>query len=102
MERVPWVWDRGPVVQPATVPATVNRVGSMLTLFFSEERVTDYQKASACDTERFARYFSSMLEQGFYFPPSQFEAAFLSDALTENDVARTVDANRKALTHAFK
>jgi glutamate-1-semialdehyde 2,1-aminomutase len=83
------------------LPVTLNRVGSMLTLFFTEERVTDYHSASACDTNRFAIYFRSMLEQGFYFPPSQFEAAFLSDALTERDIAETVEANRKALGEAF-
>jgi glutamate-1-semialdehyde 2,1-aminomutase len=88
-------------IRDLDLPVTLNRVGSMLTLFFTDERVTDYHKASACDTNRFARYFRSMLEQGFYFPPSQFEAAFLSDAHTERDIGGVVEANRKALGLAF-
>jgi len=88
-------------IRDRDLPLTLNRVGSMLTLFFTEERVVNYRTASACDTQRFAAYFRSMLEQGIYFPPSQFEAAFLSDAHTESDIAQTVEANRRALRKVF-
>jgi glutamate-1-semialdehyde 2,1-aminomutase len=57
---------------------TVNRVGSMLTLFFGVDRVTTYAEAVAADTERFGRFFRGMLDEGVYLPPSQFEAMFLS------------------------
>ena len=88
-------------IRDLDLPLTLNRVGSMLTLFFTEGQVVDYRTASACDTKRFGAYFRSMLEQGFYFPPSQFEAAFLSDAHSESDIAQTVEANRRALGEAF-
>ncbi|MGB2958161.1 MAG: glutamate-1-semialdehyde 2,1-aminomutase [Bacteroidota bacterium] len=92
-------WEQ--TIRDLDLPLTLNRVGSMLTLFFTEKRVVDYRTATACDTGRFAIYFRSMLEQGLYFPPSQFEAAFLSAAHTESDIAETVEANRKALREAF-
>ena len=81
----------------AGVPSglTVNRVGSMFTLFFSEEPVTDYESAKRCDTKRFAEYFRFMLERGIYLAPSQFEAAFVSAAHTSEDIARTVAASRE-------
>ena len=78
----------------AGVPAglTVNRVGSMFTLFFAEGPVTDYESAKRSDTKRFAEYFRFMLERGIYLAPSQFEAAFVSAAHTDEDIARTVGA----------
>jgi glutamate-1-semialdehyde 2,1-aminomutase len=81
----------------AGVPAglTVNRVGSMFTLFFAEGPVTDYESAKRSDTKRFAEYFRFMLERGIYLAPSQFEAAFVSAAHTGEDIARTVGASRE-------
>ena len=81
----------------AGVPAglTVNRVGSMFTLFFAEGAVTDYESAKRSDTKRFAEYFRFMLERGIYLAPSQFEAAFVSAAHTGEDIARTVGASRE-------
>jgi glutamate-1-semialdehyde 2,1-aminomutase len=78
----------------ASVPqgVTVNRVGSMFTFFFHDGPVTDWASASRSDTARFARFFWAMHESGIYLAPSQFEAAFLSAAHTEEDVARTVKA----------
>jgi len=64
----------------AGVPATVNRVGSMLTPFFTDRPVTDYDSARASDTARFGRWFHRMLERGISLPPSQFEAMFVSTA----------------------
>jgi glutamate-1-semialdehyde 2,1-aminomutase len=78
----------------ASVPegVTVNRIGSMFTWFFTEGPVFDYQSAQHADTARFARFFHAMLDRGIYLPPSQFEAAFISAAHTEEDIRRTVAA----------
>jgi glutamate-1-semialdehyde 2,1-aminomutase len=81
----------------AGVPATVNRVGSMLTAFFCPGPVTDYASARRADTARYARFFQAMLARGVYLAPSQFEAAFLSMAHTAADVAHTVRAASEAL-----
>jgi glutamate-1-semialdehyde 2,1-aminomutase len=82
--------------------ATQNRVGSMFTLFFTEAPVTDYQSASSSDTVAFGAYFRSMLDQGVYLAPSQFEAAFLSLAHTEEEIDLTIAANRNALEMAYR
>lgn len=71
----------------AGVPVCVNQVGSMLTVFFTtESSVTDYTLAKTSDTAAFGRWFRSLLENGIYWPPSQFEAAFLSAAMTDADI----------------
>jgi glutamate-1-semialdehyde 2,1-aminomutase len=88
-------------IDELSVPASVNRAGSMWTLFFSASPVGDFQSARACDTQRFARYFGEMLNQGIALPPSQFEAAFLSIAHTEEEIDWTIEACRKALRSAF-
>ena len=79
------------------LPFRLNRVGSMMTLFFTDRPVTRYEAAVACDQEAFARYFRLMLEQGVYLAPSQFEATFVSLAHTEADIDRTVKAQHTAL-----
>ncbi len=76
----------------AKIPVTINRVGSLLTAFFAESPISNYQLAKTSDTQRYARFFHGMLERGIYLAPSQFEATFISLAHTEEDVARTVDA----------
>ncbi len=78
----------------ASAPAgvTVNRVGSMFTFFFTEGPVTDWETAKKCDTARFGRFFRAMLDRGVYLAPSQFEAAFLSAAHTEEDIRKTAAA----------
>jgi glutamate-1-semialdehyde 2,1-aminomutase len=76
---------------------TYNRVGSMCTLFFTSKPVTDYDSAKTSDTAKFSMYFNSMLEQGIYLPPSQFEAAFLSTAHSERIIEKTIKASYKAL-----
>ncbi|MEK7404169.1 MAG: glutamate-1-semialdehyde 2,1-aminomutase [Acidobacteriota bacterium] len=80
----------------AAAPAgiTVNRVGSMITFFFAGQPVTDYDSAKRSDTGRFAQFHRCLLERGVYWPPSQFEAAFVSAAHTEDDIAHTVEAAR--------
>ena len=81
----------------AGVPLTVNRVGSMLTGFFCDAAVTDYASAKRSDTKRYARYFHGMLERGVFLAPSQFEAAFVSLAHTDADVALAARAAAEAL-----
>ncbi len=86
----------------ARVAVQVNRVGSMLTVFFSPNPVFDAASARACDTKRFAAFFHALLENGVYFPPSQFEAAFLSTAHTDDDVETTLRAAKVAFAAAAK
>jgi glutamate-1-semialdehyde 2,1-aminomutase len=81
----------------AGVPHVVQRVGSMLTLFFHEGPVRNYDDAKRSDTRLFARFFWEMLARGFYLPCSQFEAAFVSAAHTEDDIDRTIEAARESL-----
>jgi glutamate-1-semialdehyde 2,1-aminomutase len=69
---------------------TVNRVGSMITFFFNEGRpVTDWESAKPSDTKKFGRLFHHLLDRGIYFPPSQFEAAFVSAVHSEADIEAT-------------
>jgi len=84
----------------AGVPATVQRVGSMLTLFFtrSGQAVTNYADATACDTEQFAAFFRGMLDRGVVLPPSQYEAWFVSLAHDASVVEQTLEAVRGALS----
>ncbi|HEY3284606.1 MAG TPA: glutamate-1-semialdehyde 2,1-aminomutase [Armatimonadota bacterium] len=83
----------------AGVPVTLNRVGSMMTAFFTDRPVTDYASAKGSDTGRYARYFHAMLDEGVYLAPSQFEASFLSTAHSEADIDATVQAARASLAH---
>ena len=73
----------------------INRVGSMFTVFFTETDVVDFATAKTCDTQRFNAHFHSMLKQGVYLAPSQFEAAFISAAHTPADIDRTIEAARR-------
>ncbi|HEY0564471.1 MAG TPA: glutamate-1-semialdehyde 2,1-aminomutase [Terriglobales bacterium] len=79
------------------IPLTVNRVGSMFTWFFTDQPVTDYDTAETSDTDAFARFHRSMLEQGVWLPPSQFEAAFVSFAHGPAEVEHTLKAAKAAL-----
>jgi glutamate-1-semialdehyde 2,1-aminomutase len=81
----------------AKVPHVVQRVGSMLTLFFNPDPVHNYEDARRSDTRRFARFFWEMLARGVYLPCSQFEAAFVSAAHTEADIDQTIAAAAEAL-----
>jgi glutamate-1-semialdehyde 2,1-aminomutase len=71
----------------AGLPLTVNRVGSMLTAFFTDQAVTDWTSAATSSRERYAAFFHAMLTRGVYLAPSQFEACFVSAAHTEEDIA---------------
>lgn len=80
----------------AGVEVYFNRVQSLQTCFFTKETVNDYVSATSSDTERYAVFFKSMLEQGVYLAPAQFEACFVSAAHTEKDIERTIEAAYKA------
>jgi glutamate-1-semialdehyde 2,1-aminomutase len=84
----------------ASVSLTYNRVGSMFTWFFTQGAVSDWLSASRSNTEAFGRFHGAMLDSGVYLPPSQFEAAFLSAAHTDDDVRETVAAAREAFALA--
>ena len=79
------------------VAGVVQRVGSMLTLFFASQSVTDYLSANTSNRDRFARWHSGLLKRGVYWPPSQLEAAFISVAHTADDIDRTLEAGEAAL-----
>jgi glutamate-1-semialdehyde 2,1-aminomutase len=99
LERLGRQLERG-MAEAATsagIPLTVNRVGSMLTAFFTEEPVTDYASAKRADTKRYASFFHGMLEHGVFLAASQFEAAFVSLAHTERDLDEAGLACRRAL-----
>ncbi|UCD88348.1 MAG: glutamate-1-semialdehyde 2,1-aminomutase [Desulfobacterales bacterium] len=77
-------------VAKAGLPAVTNRVGSMMGLFFTEERVSDFPGAQKSDLAMFAKYFRGMLERGIYIAPSQYEALFVSSAHNEGDIQATI------------
>jgi glutamate-1-semialdehyde 2,1-aminomutase len=82
----------------ACIPLSIARAGSLLTVFFSGSEVSDYASARRCDTSLFARFFNSLLNDGIYWPPSQFEAAFVSLAHSPQDIQSTI----RAMGGAFK
>ncbi len=81
----------------AGVPACINRVGSLLTLFFAPGPITDYASAKTADTARYGAFFRKMRDRGVFLPPSQFEAMFLSLAHTDDDLQQIVTAARASL-----
>ncbi|MCR4429567.1 MAG: glutamate-1-semialdehyde 2,1-aminomutase [Tepidanaerobacteraceae bacterium] len=78
------------------IPFVINRMGSMITLFFSGDEVVDYESATKSDTALYAAYFKEMNKQGIYLPPAQFETFFLSAAHTDEDIELTAEAARNA------
>ena len=81
----------------AGVGAWVNQCGSVLTLFFTPDQVTDWDSAARSDRDAFARYFRAMLESGILIAPSQFEAVFISAAHTDDDIERFIECARSAI-----
>ena len=78
--------------------AVINRVGSMMTLFFTESNsVSNFDDALNCDTDKYAKYFKNMLDLGIYLPPSQYECCFFSTALSEGDIDKIIKSNKIAL-----
>lgn len=80
------------VLKDAGLPYQINRLGSMISVHFTEVAVTDFESAVHGNNDRFKKYFHGMLEQGIYLPPSAFESYFLNDALSNSDIDQTVDA----------
>ncbi len=76
---------------------SINQLGSMYSLFFSDEPVFDFASAKKCDTKLFGRYFNLMLNQGIYLAPAQFESLFVSAVLTDDDIDQIVRANDRSL-----
>lgn len=81
----------------AGIEHSVNRVGSMLTLFFHPGPVTDWDSASKCDVEMFSKYFWGLIHRGVYMPCSQFEALFVNNALTDQEVETTIEMATEVL-----
>jgi glutamate-1-semialdehyde 2,1-aminomutase len=79
------------------VPVRINRAGSLLTMFFTNEAVVDFETAKRSDTERYAAYFRGMLDRGVFLAPSQFEAMFISAAHSDDDILATMEAAGEAL-----
>jgi len=80
------------ILERYRIPATINRCGSMMTVFFGVRRVTDADEARKCDRARFASFFHGMLKRGIYLPPAPFEAMFVSLAHSESDLNKTIRA----------
>lgn len=76
---------------------TINQIGSMYSLFFTDQPVTDMASAKTCDTALFGNYFRMMLEKGIYLAPSQFETLFVSAILTDDDISQIIGANDESL-----
>ena len=79
------------IAKKYSVPTALNRVGSVITTFFTASPVTDFTSAMKSDTARFAAFYQDMLAQGIYLAPSQFEAAFISDAHSAEDLAKALE-----------
>lgn len=79
------------------LPYTTNAIGSMYSLFFTDQKVRNFQDAQTCDTGLFGRYFNAMLQQGVYLAPSQYESLFLSTALEQEHLDKILEANETAL-----
>jgi glutamate-1-semialdehyde 2,1-aminomutase len=97
LEKKTSLLEKG-IIQAANkvgVDIQLPRVGSMFTVFFATDPVTDYDTAIRADTSLYAQFFHHMLSQGIYFPPSQFEAAFVSAAHTHKDIQSTIDSAQK-------
>ena len=84
-------------LEASDIPHHIAQVGSMFTLFFNPQPVTDYSTATKSDTERFAKYFQGMLREGVYLPCSQFEANFVSVAHSDEDISETITAANRVL-----
>lgn len=81
---------------------TINRIGSMFSIFFTDQPVYDFESAKTSDTAFFGRYFNAMLQRGIYLAPSQYEALFVSTAISEELVAQYVQANYESLQQALQ
>ena len=87
-------------VKQAGVTATFTRVGSMFSMFFTDQEIVSFESVKTSDTHLFKRYFNAMLEEGIYIAPSQFEAGFMSAVHTDEDIDATLAAQGRALKKA--
>jgi len=87
--------------QELGVPARFTRVGSMFSMFFTNQEIENFETVKTCDTEFFKRYFNGLLEEGVYITPSQFEAGFMSAIHSDMEIDQTIDANFKSLKAAL-
>jgi glutamate-1-semialdehyde 2,1-aminomutase len=78
-------------------PYVINQLGSMISIHFSDKPVTDFASAAAANNDLFKKYFHAMLKRGIYLPPSAFESWFLNNALTKEDLDKTIQATKEAL-----
>jgi glutamate-1-semialdehyde 2,1-aminomutase len=76
---------------------TINHIGSMFSLFFTDQKVTNFETAKTSDTQKFAKFFQNMLQRNVYFPPSQYESLFISTALSAEDIAHIEQASFESL-----
>jgi len=81
---------------------TVNRVGSMMTWFFTDRPVTDFASAKTSNTVQFGKFFHAMLDRGVYLPPAQYEALFVSAVHTDADIERTIEAAHESFEIAMR
>jgi glutamate-1-semialdehyde 2,1-aminomutase len=81
----------------AGMPLNIHRAGSLLTVFFADVPIKNYENAKVSDTKLFASFFNGLISHGIYWPPSQFEAAFISAAHTKANINKTIDAAGKVL-----
>ncbi len=90
-------WRRGmsDAASESDVSFTINQVGSMVSIFFTEGPVTDFSSAAGSDTEAFKDFFWHMLRRGIYLAPSQYEAGFISSVHSEEDLEKTFEAARE-------
>jgi len=107
--KSPGVWERmetavdeltagiGDAARKAGIPVQQNKVGTMFATFFTETPVVDWNTAKTSDIERFGRFFQTMLEEGIYIAPSQFEAGFMSTVHDEPTITATIRAAEKAM-----
>ena len=88
--------------QELGISAQFTRVGSMFSMFFTDQTVTNFESVKTCDTKFFKNYFNGLLEEGIYIAPSQFEAGFMSAIHSDKEIEQTIDANLKALKVASR
>ena len=89
-------WEKN--IKETDTNACISRVGSMMTLFFSDKnQINNYNDALELNTKQYAKYFKSMLNMGVYLPPSQYECLFLSTAINDDDINHLIKSNKKAL-----
>ena len=88
--------------QALGISAQFTRVGSMFSMFFTDQQITNFESVKTCDTNFFKSYFNALLEEGIYIAPSQFEAGFMSAIHSDKEIDQTIDANLKALKVASR